>query len=91
MGSGEGCRESPKAWIDFRDASTVFGDPLATTIPDPDHSIEEQRFLTAGRSSQQKLIIVAHTDRGNHIRIMSARAVTVSERRIYEEGDERPR
>ena len=49
-----------KHGIVFRDASTVFGDPLATTILDPDHAIEEQRFLTTGRSSQQKLIIVAY-------------------------------
>ena len=52
-----------KHGISFSEASTVFGDSLALTILDPDHSLDEQRFLTTGYSSQNRLIIVAHTDR----------------------------
>ena len=50
-----------KHQVSFEEASTIFGDPLALTIDDPDHSIEELRFLTTGRSKQQRLIIVAHS------------------------------
>lgn len=52
--------------VSFEEASTVVGDPLAVTINDPDHSFEEQRFLTTGYSNRQRLIIVAHTDREAH-------------------------
>lgn len=76
-----------KHGIDFHEATSVFGDPLAWTVTDPDHSLEEQRFLTAGYSSRQRLIIVSHTDREGRLRIISARLVTASERQIYEEGD----
>jgi uncharacterized protein len=62
-----------KHGISFEEASSIFGDPLAWTITDPDQSIEEQRFLTTGYSSQRRLIIVAHTDRGDRIRIITAR------------------
>ena len=62
----------------------MFGDPLALTDADPDHSTEEQRFLTTGVSIQQRVLIVAHTDRNDRIRIISARLVTAAERRTYE-------
>jgi hypothetical protein len=80
-----------KHGVSFEEASTVFGDPLALTIPDPDHSADEARFLTTGLSSQQRLIIVAHTDRGNRIRLISAREVATAERRTYEQGNEEGR
>ncbi len=51
-----------KHGVSFDEAATVFGDPLAVTIDDPDHSQEERRFLTTGLSARQRLIIVAHTD-----------------------------
>ena len=78
-----------KHGLSFREASTVFGDPLALTIADPDHSMDEQRFLTTGYSEQRQLIIVAHTDREQRIRIISARIATATERTVYEQG-ERP-
>ena len=49
-----------KHGVSFDEASTVFGDPFAVTIDDPDHSSEEYRLLTTGQSNQQRLIIVAH-------------------------------
>jgi len=71
--------------VSFDEASTVFGDPLAITVDDPDHSLDENRMLTTGWSNRGRVIIVAHTDRDDRIRIISARAVTAAERRDYEE------
>jgi len=73
--------------VSFEEAKSVFGDPLATTIADPDHSIGEERFLTTGLSIQRRLIIVWHTEEGDMIRIIGAREVTPQERRIYESGE----
>ena len=68
----------------FDEASTVFGDPLAGTILDPQHSTDEFRFVTIGLSTAQRLIVIAHADRGDRIRIISARRATRRERRRYE-------
>jgi uncharacterized protein len=78
-----------KHGISFREASTVFGDPLALTISDPDHSLEEERLLTTGYSSELQVLIVAHTYRATRIRIIGARTVTAGERKAYEQGDEK--
>jgi uncharacterized protein len=85
MGSGQGPAKSPKASVSFEEAATVFGDALALTYPDPDHSISERRFITIGMSSTNRVLIVAHTDRDESIRIISARKTTQHERRHYEE------
>ncbi|HUA20830.1 MAG TPA: BrnT family toxin [Bryobacteraceae bacterium] len=74
-----------KHTVGFADASTVFGDPLSITIPDPDHAAGEERFLIIGMSSEHKLLVVVHTIRGARIRIISARLATQHERRNYEE------
>lgn len=74
-----------KHGIGFREATTVFGDPLATTFHDAEHSASEQRFLTIGASVGGRLVVVAHSDRQETIRIISARPVTARERRFYEE------
>lgn len=63
----------------------MFGDPLAITYLDPDHSITEQRFITVGMSSTGRVLLVAHGDRNDHIRIISARKTTQRERKDYEE------
>ena len=75
-----------KHGVSFEEASTVFRDALSTTGSDPDHSIEEHRFVTFGISNQHRLLAVAHTEKGDHIRIISARSLTRRERKIYEEG-----
>lgn len=72
--------------VRFQEASTVFGDSLAMTFADPDHSNNEQRHLTFGLSKYNRLLVVAHTDRGEKTRIISARLMDRKERRIYEEG-----
>jgi len=72
--------------VSFHEAATVFGDPLALTYADPDHSGEEDRFFTFGQSSEGRLLLVSHTDRGDRTRIISARRATPRERRTYEPG-----
>ena len=72
--------------ITFEEASTVFGDSLAVTFPDPDHSVGESRLLTFGISDQGRLLVVNHTERRGVVRIISARRALRAERRIYEEG-----
>jgi uncharacterized DUF497 family protein len=73
-----------KHGVSFEEASTVFFDPFAVTIPDPDHSIAEHRLLTMGHSVGGKLLTVAHTEDGDLIRIISAREATRRERSDYE-------
>jgi uncharacterized DUF497 family protein len=63
----------------------VFGDDASLTIPDPDHSLTERRYTTIGRAFNGKLVVVVHTDRGNNIRIISARAASRRERKQIEE------
>jgi len=79
-------RNLAKHGVAFQEASTVFGDPFASTIPDPDHSRSESRFVTIGLSSLQRLLVVCHTDRGHRTRLISAREATRHERRLYEES-----
>ena len=75
-----------KHGVTFEEASSVFHDPLAVTGADPDHSEGEERMVTFGVSSLGRLLVVAHTERGDAIRVISARVTTQHERRIYEEG-----
>jgi uncharacterized DUF497 family protein len=77
--------------VSFEEGSTVFGDPLAATVPDPDHSLEEQRFVTIGLSASQKLLVVVHSDRGDDIRIISVRRATPSEKKRYEAEQDQDR
>jgi len=72
--------------VAFDEAATVLGDLLSVTFSDPDHSTEEDRFVTIGTSDRGRVIIVSHTDRENRIRIISARKATRQERKTYEEG-----
>ena len=76
-----------KHGVTSEDAATVFQDSLSITVPDPDHSIVEDRFITVGTSSQNRELMVAHAERGDCIRIISARALTPREKRQYEEAD----
>ena len=76
-----------KHGVAFTDAMTVFADPLALTGYDPDHSDDEDRYLTMGQSADGRLLIVSHADRGENIRIISAREASRAERRDYEDGN----
>jgi uncharacterized DUF497 family protein len=72
--------------VSFDEAATVFGDPLSITIPDPDHSVDEERYVDIGRSDRGRILVVAYTERGRNIRIISCRRAIRGERRRYEEG-----
>jgi uncharacterized DUF497 family protein len=74
-----------KHGVEFPEAATVFGDPHSVTFPDPDHSEDEERFITIGMSGGNRVLIVSHTDRGAKTRIISARKATKRERTAYEE------
>ena len=74
--------------VSFEEATTVFADPLSLTIPDPLHSVEENRFVITGLSHKYRQLVVVYTERGENIRIISAREATASERKKYEEGTE---
>ena len=75
--------------VRFKDAATVFGDPAGITVFDPDHSEDEERSITIGCSTAGRLLMVAHTDRGAKVRIISARDVSDVEREAYEEEIQR--
>ena len=72
--------------VPFEEAATVFRDILSSTIGDPLHSAEEDRFVTIGQSYAGRTLIVVHADRGERVRIISARRAGRRERRDYEEG-----
>ena len=74
-----------KHGVSFMEASTAFADPLSITIPDPDHSVGEERFVLIGLSDRQHLVVVAHVERSDLIRIISARPANRHERKTYEE------
>jgi uncharacterized protein len=75
-----------KHQVAFEEAATALRDPMAATGSDPDHSAGEDRYITFGVSERGRLLVVAHTEEGETIRIISARIANKGERRIYEEG-----
>lgn len=74
-----------KHGVSFDEARTVFADPLTITLPDPDHSVDEERYLDIGISDNRRVLVVGYTERGQHIRLIHARKATPSERKRYEE------
>ena len=70
--------------VSFQEAITIFSDFLSLTIPDPLHSRTEERWVTIGHSEKQRLLVVVHTEKGNVVRIISARKTTSYERKTYE-------
>jgi hypothetical protein len=75
-----------KHGVSFNEAASVLFDPLSATGDDPDHSLEESRFVTFGKSSSGRLLVVAHAEQDGAIRIITAREATRAERKLYEEG-----
>lgn len=75
-----------KHGVSFEEAATVFSDPLYIDFYDPDHSIDEHRYLIMGQSTGGRLLIVSYTERNEVARLISARELTLSERKAYEEG-----
>ncbi len=78
-------RNFSKHGISFEEAATVFEDALFVIFADPRHSVEEKRFIIIGETKRQKLLMVAYTERGDRIRIISARKATPRERKSYGE------
>ncbi len=70
--------------VSFDEAMTVFYDPLSATFDDPDHSVNEERFITIGYSSKSRLLVVSHIERGGIMRIINARLATMQERKRHE-------
>ncbi len=77
-------RNTKQHRVSFDEAVTVFYDPLAATFDDPHHSVGEHRLITVGHSSRGRLLVVAHIERGETIRIISARLATTQERKRHE-------
>jgi uncharacterized DUF497 family protein len=80
-----------KHGVSFDEARTIFGDLWSATMPDPDHSVAEARFLTIGLSPRGKTLVVVHTDRGQNVRLISARRATRRERLQHEEDSPKRR
>ncbi|MBT6276223.1 MAG: BrnT family toxin [Chromatiales bacterium] len=80
----KGRENERKHGVTFEEASQAFGDDFSTTVPDPDHSIDEERFLHFGRTFQDKFVVIAFIERNGRIRIISARPMTCREREAYE-------
>ncbi len=83
-------RNLKKHGVSFDEAVTVFYDPLAATVDDPDHSVEEERLITIGFSARGRLVVVSHTEREGVVRIISARRATARERKRHEAEARRP-
>jgi len=79
-------RNLEKHAVSFEEATTVFDDPLYVDFYDPDHSIEERRYIVIGISIAGRILLVSYTEREGTIRVISAREVLPAERRMYEEG-----
>ncbi len=79
-------RNLAKHNVRFEEAVTVFGDPLSVTFDDPEHSQDEDRYVIIGLSKASRLLVIAHIERGEMIRLISAREATRDERKAYEEG-----
>lgn len=83
---GKAADNERKHGVSFDEAKTVFLDPFAETFNDPDHSVDERRFMTIGWSTRPRLLFVAHVDRGaDRVRIISARVATRGENNAYQE------
>ena len=74
-----------KHGVSFESAATAFGDPRALTIPDPAHSQMESRFILLGQTSHALIVVVVHVQRGDRIRLISARRASRKERKMYAE------
>ena len=89
MGCNKARKNLKKHGVSFEEASTIFGDPLARTIHDPLHSDQEDRFVILGESQRRRLLVVVFTERGDKVRLISARLATRPERKDYEKGSSR--
>ena len=87
MVSDKAAINAKKHRVSFEEAKTVFDDPMFITFIDEEHFIDEERYITIGLSNRGRLLMVAHTDRQDQIRIISARKATKKEERFYAEAE----
>ncbi len=73
-----------KHGISFEESISVFYDPISATFDDPDHSFDENRYITIGFSFRNRLLVVSHSEKGSKLRIISARCATAHERKKHE-------
>ena len=71
--------------VGFAEGETIFYDPLSLTIPDPDHTVEEHRFIDIGTSNKNRVLVVVYAEREDRIRIISVRKATSTEIKMYEQ------
>ena len=83
---GKALRNLGKHGVSFEEAASAFGDPLGLIVSDPRHSVEEERLVLLGLSRERRLLAVMFTERGDGVRLISARRATSRERRDYGEG-----
>ena len=83
--SEKAAENEQKHGVTFIEATEVFDDDHSSSVPDPDHSVNEQRYLIFGISKQGKHLVVSYTERGDRIRLIAARPMTSHERRAYEQ------
>ena len=86
LDEGKATANLSKHGVAFEEAKTVFNDPLYVDFYDPDHSYGEHRYIIIGESHQGCLLVVSYTERGDIIRLISARAATQTEQKAYEQG-----
>ncbi len=72
--------------MSFDEAASVFDDPLFITLLDEEHSSDDERYITIGLSNMNRLLLVAHTERNDRIRVISARKATKNEEKFYQEA-----
>ncbi len=72
--------------VEFEEASSIFDDPMFITVLDEEHSTDEERYITVGLSNKNRLLLVAHTERNDRIRVISARKATRNEEKFYQEA-----
>ena len=72
--------------VSFEESITIFNDPLVATMSDPDHSYDEQRYITLGQSVKGRILIISYAERQSRTRIISCRKATSREQKAYEEG-----
>ena len=85
MGFAQSAIEPHQTWCRLRGGFNYFRRSVVAHDPDPEHSLAEKRYVTMGRAFNAKLLVVVHTDRGDNIRIISARHTSRRERKFYEE------
>jgi uncharacterized DUF497 family protein len=86
VGPAEAITNAGKHGVSFDEAATAFGDPFGLIVDDPRHSETEHRLVLLGYSQSGRLLAVMFTERGDRLRLISARTVTCRERRHYEEA-----